>query len=81
MISQALMPLAPALAFYSTRAQAITKALLTDRYYSVMLLSGAGGRGGGEAGHRRGQEGKRKEGRSNIWCDIVPYTLIFNKAW
>lgn len=59
MISQALMPLAPALAFHSTWAQAITKALLPDCYYSVMLLSGVGGRGrgGGEGRWRVGEGG------------------------
>jgi len=40
------MLLAPALAFHSTWAQAITKALLAACYYSVMPPSAAGGRRG-----------------------------------
>lgn len=60
MISQALMPLAPALAFPQHMSPGNYEALLADCYYSVMLLSGVGGRrgGGGEEASPSGVIGK-----------------------
>lgn len=75
MIYRALMPLPPALAFYYTRAQAITKALLTVCYYSVMLLSGAGGRGGWEGGQRREEEGNGEERRAMF--DLISCSILY----